>query len=288
MNKAVINIADLVKFIRDDLGPFYPEQELNSILFLMLEEVLGYSKTDIIIKSDSKLKIKEKIWFEQILGRLKNMEPIQYVLGSTQFYGIKILTDARTLIPRPETEELVSWILEELNTDGLRVLDIGTGSGCIAVAIKKCYPNCQVTGIDISEQALAVAQENADIHKIPINFIQGNILNATEIHKIKELDIIVSNPPYIELKEKKLMAKNILNFEPEEALFVKNNSALIFYEAVGEFAFKNLKSGGKVFFETSALYNNDVVDLLKNMGFINVESRKDINGKPRMVRAVFK
>ncbi len=251
MNKTVINIADLVKCIRDDLSPFYPEKELNSILFLMVEEVLGYSKTDIIIKADSKLKKMEKIQFKQILNRLKKMEPIQYVLGNTQFYGMKFLTDVRALIPRPETEELVSWILEDFNTESLKVLDVGTGSGCIAITIKKHYPNCQVIGLDISEQALEVAKENADIHKISINFIQGNILNAAEIHKIRGLDIIVSNPPYIELKEKKMMAKNVLDFEPEEALFVENNSALIFYEAIGEFAFNNLKSGGKVFFETS-------------------------------------
>jgi len=288
MKNDVLTVADLVMYIRESLGPFYPEREFNAMLFLIFEEVLGFSKTDIVLSAEATI---DKITFkkvEQIIAKLKKMEPIQYVLGSTVFYGITIKTDARALIPRPETEELVSWVLESTDDSPLRVLDIGTGSGCIAIAIKKNIKHYQVLGIDLSSSALELAKENAENHKLSVDFFQVDILELSDDHPIKNIDIIVSNPPYIEYKDKKMMDKKVIDFEPGEALFVDNDNALCFYSAIGKFALKHLKIGGSLFFETSEYYNSEVVELLKKMGFTNIEFRKDINGKSRMIKALIK
>ena len=279
------------------LTPLYDEGEAESFFFLILEEKHHLKRIDLALQLDLEFSESEIKDWNVILEQLKLELPIQYILGSTSFYGLKFEVNENVLIPRPETEELVEWIInsnlkissaqfgkasgERFNN--LKILDIGTGSGCIAIALAKNLPNAQVFAIDVSERALATAKKNAEQNDVNINFIQKNILETTDLEQ--QFDIIVSNPPYVRNLEKAEIKKNVLEHEPNLALFVDDHNALIFYRKIGELAQKNLSKQGKLYFEINQYLGKETVELLENLGFSDVELKKDIYGNDRMIQS---
>jgi release factor glutamine methyltransferase len=234
-----------------------------------------------------------KIW-SFILDQLKKEIPIQYILGVTNFYGLEFEVNSAVLIPRPETEELVDWIIQSRNfgtklnpeiseqNSKLKILDIGTGSGCIAIALAKNLPNAQVFALDVSEQALTTAKTNAEKNQVQLSFIHQSILETEDL--AQEFDIIVSNPPYVRELEKHEIKNNVLDNEPHLALFVEDNDALIFYRKIAQLAQKNLKSEGQLYFEINQYLGKETLNLLLEMGFKNCELRQDIYGNDRMIQ----
>ena len=279
-------MQSLIQHIRTQLSDVYSPEELREIAFLVLEKITGCNRAEILTKKVTELSVKQQIKLETILSRLKNSEPIQYIFGETEFYGLPFFVTPDVLIPRPETEELVNWIVSKFKVQSskFKVLDIGTGSGCIAVALAKHLPRASVTAMDISSAALAVAQKNADRNNVLVKFLEKDILS---LHDISEkYDVIVSNPPYVSETEKNEIAENVLNFEPHLALFVANRNPLIFYEAIAYFAKKQLNDGGFLYFEINRMFGSTIIELLQKKGFSNVELRKDMFGNDRMVRAM--
>lgn len=267
------------------LQEIYSEGESNSILRIVFEDVFKIQKAD-YHRDISENEIET---LKGIRNRLLENEPIQYILGEADFYGLKFRVNASVLIPRSETEELVYWILEvgkkEQKNPNFSLLDIGTGSGCIPITLKKKMPEWKISAIDIDNGALKIAQENADLNNVFVRFVQSDILDKKGWSSESKYDIIVSNPPYIPGNEKHLMPANVLGFEPNIALFVTDENPLIFYETIADFALKNLKPGGNLFFEMNEFNAIQVKNLLNLKGFQNTEIRKDINGKNRMIRA---
>lgn len=263
--------------------------EVESFFYLILQEKHQLKRIDLALNPDLTFSDKEMQLWDSILENLQQEIPIQYLLGKTSFYGLNFQVNAAVLIPRPETEELVEWIISDCvvpqNGKNLRILDIGTGSGCIAITLAKNIRNTQVFAIDISEKALATAQKNAIINDVNVTFIQKNILETEELDL--QFDVIVSNPPYVRELEKKEIKKNVLDNEPHLALFVEDEDALIFYRKIAALAQKNLSQEGQLFFEINQYLGNETVDLLKKMNFKDIELRKDIYGNDRMIKAVF-
>ena len=268
-----------------ELLPFYDEMEAESFFYLILENQRQLRRIDLALNIDLLFSKEEiQIW-NVILDKLKLEIPIQYILGTTHFYGLEFKVNENVLIPRPETEELVEWIISSAvnmpNFKNIKILDIGTGSGCIAISLAKNIPNAQVFAIDISDKALATAKENADLNKVTVAFIQKNILETNDLEQ--QFDIIVSNPPYVRNLEKAEIKPNVLANEPHLALFVEDNDALIFYRKIAELATKNLSPEGKLFFEINQYLGKETVELLEKMHFKNSELRKDIYGNDRMI-----
>ena len=222
---------------------------------------------------------------DEIQTRLLANEPVQYILGQADFYGLKFEVNPAVLIPRPETEELVYWILETISISNVPILDIRTGSGCIPITLKKKLPNAAISGVDISEKALAVAKTNALKNQVAVNFAKIDILNKKDWAKLPKFDIIVSNPPYIPFEEIKLMPPQVTDFEPNLALFVSNADPLIFYQTIAEFALEKLNQNGQLFFECNEFNAQKVVDLLRDLNFQKVDLQKDMEGKERMICA---
>lgn len=271
-----------IQYIEKELNGLYPETEIQGFIRLILESVLDLSYTQIILQKEREVKPEEAEKIETIVGRLKKHEPIQYILGKTEFYGLMLNVNPAVLIPRPETEELVHWIL---NTDlprAARILDVGTGSGCIPLALKNEIKDAQVTGVDISEKALETARENAILNHLDVTFIHADILNWGKYNWGK-YDVIVSNPPYVRESEKKLMQANVLDFEPVGALYVSDNDPLVFYHEIARFAKVNLTKGGWLFYEINEALGMEMKELVQGLGFHSVEVRKDLNGKDRML-----
>ena len=217
--------------------------------------------------------------------RLKTHEPIQYILGETQFYGLPFIVTPATLIPRPETEELVDWVVSEFlhHNSELKLLDVGTGTGCIAISLAKNIPNATVSALDISKEALQVASQNAKINKVKVNFMESDIVKVKTLPQ--KYDVIVSNPPYVRNSEKKKMQKNVLDFEPSSALFVGDDNPLVFYSKITELASKYLNPNGLLFFEINEYLSKELIQLLEKEFFINIELKKDVFGKDRMIKA---
>jgi len=274
-------VSDVISFFREELKDIYPKEEIEQFIFLAFAEYLNFSRTDLITKANSTMSESDLLKFNFCVKDLKQQRPIQYILGSTEFYECKIKVNEHVLIPRPETEELVEWIEKENNKEQIRILDIGTGSGCIAIALKNVYLNVEVFALDVSERALEVAKKNAELNQLEINFICADIFKHSSTHSF---DIIVSNPPYVRVSEKEKMSKNVLNYEPHLALFVNDDDALKFYKAIADFALKHLSPKGKLYFEINEALGNDVQNLLQEKGFKNVEVKKDLSKKERMVR----
>jgi release factor glutamine methyltransferase len=268
------------------LTSMYGEGEAESFFYLILEEKQKLKRIDLALQPDLVFSEDETAIWNSILEQLKLEIPIQYLLGKTSFYGLDFEVNENVLIPRPETEELVDWILEKQKAKDKRqnqkILDIGTGSGCIAISLAKNLPNAQVFAIDVSENALATAQKNAILNEVNVTFIQQNILETLDLGH--EFDIIVSNPPYVRNLEKEEIKKNVLDNEPHLALFVEDNDALIFYKKITELAQKNLSISGQLYFEINQYLGKEMVDLLEVMGFKDVELRKDIYGNDRMTK----
>lgn len=280
---------DFVEKIKTELSNVYSKQELGSVVSLIFNKLAGINLTEILLLDNKKLSEKVMQKIESAVERLKLNEPIQYVLGQTEFYGLPFITDNRALIPRPETEELVDLILcncvagydPQSLEKPVEILDIGTGSGCIAVTLAQKLKNAQVSAFDISLDALNLAHENAELNNVFVKFYHQNILKITDFEQ--KFDVIVSNPPYVTEEEKEFIKPNVLDFEPHIALFVSNSEPLIFYDYISKFAKNHLKPNGKLYFEINQNFGKNIVKLLKINGFKNVELKKDISGKDRFV-----
>jgi release factor glutamine methyltransferase len=289
----MITIKDVFEDYKQ-LNKVYETKEIQAITLLAISEISGLSKASIKAFPERELSNEQTQKLKNTLTQLQTGEPIQYILGITDFYGLPFKVNPSVLIPRPETEELVEWILSVAGTRlpvaGSQftgnILDIGTGSGCIAISLKKNLPQAQVSAIDISERALQTAKENAELNEVEVNFIHADILNINSEIKLPKSEIIISNPPYVTLDDKKQMHTNVTNFEPHTALFVPEHDPLIFYKAIADFALLNLTPNGLLFFEINELYGQETVKLLKDKGFVNAELRKDMSGRDRMIKAI--
>ena len=271
-----------IQHIEKELAGIYPNKEIEGFTRIILETVCGWGFTEQVLKKHERINESEFEKIKVIITRLKNFEPIQYILGETEFYGLKLKVNPSVLIPRPETEELVDWIVKSNLAENCCVLDIGTGSGCIALAVKSQLPKTSVSGVDISEMALKLATQNAVENNLNVDFLKADILNWEQF-TWEKYDVIVSNPPYIRESEKSEMQVNVLNFEPENALFVEDEDPLVFYRSIAAFAKNYLTKNGLLFFEINENMGEEMVDLLYDSDFLDIEIRKDINGKNRML-----
>ena len=272
------------QFIQE-LTPIFDAGEAESFFYLILEEKRQLKRIDLALQPDLVFSTEEIGNWNALLEQLKKEIPVQYLLGKTSFYGLDFEVNENVLIPRPETEELVEWIIQsqksKVKSQKLRILDIGTGSGCIAISLAKNIPNAQVYAIDVSEKALATAQKNTEINKVEVTFLNQNILETEDLGQ--EFDIIVSNPPYVRNLEKQEIKKNVLDNEPHLALFVDDNDALIFYRKIAQLAQKNLTSKGQLYFEINQYLGKEMIELLEKMNFKTIELRKDIYANDRMI-----
>ena len=301
-----MNIKNYRTHFIQELSAIYDSGEAESFFYLILEEKQKLKRIDLALNQELTFSKDEVVLWNSILKQLKKEVPVQYLLGKTSFYGLDFEVNSSVLIPRPETEELVDWIIQsqklEVRSGKLKekskmisILDIGTGSGCIAISLAKYIPNAQVFAIDISEEALATAQKNAIKNQVEVDFIKTDILKtddlkdlpASSFHLPTKFDIIVSNPPYVRELEKQEIKKNVLDNEPHLALFVKDNDALIFYRIIAELAQKKLSPNGELFFEINQYLGPEMIELLEKMNFKNIELRKDIYGNDRMIKAEF-
>ena len=271
--------------IREKLQSRYPSEEVDGLIRLIFEKVLGLTRLEMHMRQNETISEAKLTQIADIVNRLAKHEPIQYILGETEFYGLKYNVSPSVLIPRPETEELVDWILNDHQDSINRLLDIGTGSGCIPISIAINRKTEHAEGWDISTDALEVAKYNALKNSTKIQFSEFDILCWEKIPLIVKWDIIVSNPPYVMRKEHDLMLKNVTDFEPHLALFVEDNDPLLFYQKISDFAFNYLNNNGYLYFEINESLGKEVVALLQSTGLGDVVLRKDINGKDRMVRA---
>jgi release factor glutamine methyltransferase len=280
-----MNFKELEQEFINELSSVYQKEESEALLIMVLEYLTGWSRMKVLTYPDLELTALQDSELRQITSALKEGEPIQYLLAEAWFYGLKFKVNSSVLIPRPETEELVHWILADtLKTKQLRVLDVGTGSGCIAVSLKKMNPLFEVDAMDISSDALAVAAENAASNEVGVNFIAHDIKSYESEVKY---DLIVSNPPYIKENERPAMHINVLLHEPHLALFVTDEDPLIFYRTIAEFAVSNLNTEGQLYFEINEYLSVETSEMLYAKGFKRVELRHDMQGKPRMIRCSF-
>ncbi|SMO44685.1 peptide chain release factor N(5)-glutamine methyltransferase [Solitalea koreensis] len=288
----------------EQLKTIYDINEARSITSIVLQHILQLSRTQLSISKEKELTDQQVRSFEMLTEELMLGKPIQYVLGETEFYSCRIKVNENVLIPRPETEELVDWIIKSVighqstvketqdsgfKTLDLKILDICTGSGCVPIALKKNIPEAEVSACDISHEALEMAMKNAVLNKTEIRFFNSDVLSSSFSHSITStFNVIVSNPPYVRNLEKQLMHKNVLEFEPHLALFVEDHDALIFYRKITEFAKSKLQPGGMLFFEINEAYGNEIAELLGQNNFTEIEIRKDMFGKDRMAKGVLK
>jgi release factor glutamine methyltransferase len=247
--------------------------------------VLQKSRVQIYLDYERPLTENELENIRSLLRRRSKLEPLQYILGETEFYGLTFKVNPAVLIPRPETEELVDWILKSKLPESPVIFDVGTGSGCIPISLKKNIPNAKVITCDISQKSLEVAKENAKLNQVEVDFIHQNFLEFQKPDQFPMLDVLVSNPPYVTDSEKTRMQKNVLDHEPTTALFVPDHDPLKFYKALVEFSNSYLKEEGLIFWEINECFGKECVLLLKENGYLNVELRKDLSGKYRMVKA---
>lgn len=300
-----MTISEGSRFIREALYNIYDPREAGNIAALVMEKITGMRRTDRLLYKDHMLPEEQEARLVHYTTLLSAHRPVQYVLGEAWFYGMPLYVDENVLIPRPETEELVEWIVKDescrLQVAGLRsqvsggqgqgaeyvptILDIGTGSGCIAIALKKNIPGANVYAADISSRALAVARQNASAQETPIHFLYLDFLDPDHRNALPLFDIIVSNPPYIPLKDKAAMHKNVVDHEPDPALFVKDNDPLLFYSAMADFAPRHLQPGGCIYMEIHESMGKAVEDMFVQHGFVQTVIRKDMQGKDRMVKA---
>jgi len=280
-----------------ELNSLYSKEEIDNFFFILIEAYHDISRLKLAL--DTTIEVEDSKLLNA-LELLKAQQPIQYIIGETEFYGLPFKVNEHVLIPRPETEELIDWILKEpipKTQNPKTILDIGTGSGCIAISLAKKLPSAKVYGLDVSKEALKVAKQNAELNSAEVEFIEGDILNSknnqwgTERSRSaasvnNKFDIMVSNPPYVRNQEKTLMQANVLNYEPHIALFVKDNDPLIFYKNICEFAKANLKEGGQLFFEINEYLGDEMIKLLKEYNFKNIELKQDIFEKDRMITGV--
>lgn len=277
-------IAEARNYIKTELKELYPERELQSLIKIILSQTSKIPSTTILAYPETKLEV--DVWHKisKICSDLKKFRPIQYIIGTTEFYGLTLELNKHTLIPRQETEELVDLIIKENNHTEPVILDIGTGSGAIAVSLSKNISKSIVTGTDISDSALEIARSNALSLDCNIKFLKDDILNTKLRHK-SHFDIIVSNPPYVRELERREMNKNVLDYEPESALFVSDNDPLIFYRAIAEVSWAMLKKEGRIYCEINEALGKETAQLFKNYHYSDIRIIKDINNKDRIISA---
>lgn len=275
-------MKQLLKKINDAIGTLYTQSEVSALARIIATELLSIPQTTYLLRDDVNLTPAEEEKVADALERLKQKEPIQYILGYSDFCGLRFTVNPAVLIPRPETSELVEWITTE-NPTAKNILDIGTGSGCIAVSLASKLITTQVTAWDISPQALAVAQKNSRANNCNVHFEERDILNSEPQNEL--YDIIVSNPPYIKEAEKQAMDDNVLLWEPHLALFVPDNNPLLFYHAIALKALQMLRPCGRLYFEINREHGADIVAMLQSMNYHNITLRKDLAGNDRMVMA---
>ena len=279
-----MNLKDLKIYFITELSPVFELSEIDVLFYRLVEHQLSLSKIDVILKSDFEVKSENQLFFKSAIQELKEEKPIQYIIGSTDFYGLSFKVTEATLIPRPETEELVDWIMKDhSDKNKLSILDIGTGSGCIPICLAKNLPKGSISTLDVSEEAIKVAQENSKMNEAVVEFINDDILTYSS--DSNKYDVIVSNPPYVRHLEKPEIKKNVLAYEPHLALFVEDSDPLIFYRKIAEFAIENLTNNGVLYFEINQYLGQETVNLVKSYGFTSVELRKDLSGNDRMLKA---
>ena len=279
-----MQLKSLQNFFQNGLLGYYPKEEINTFFYRICEQHLGYKRIDVSLKSETLISPKTFEYFESIISRLLTYEPIQYILGTTSFFGLEFKVGSNVLIPRPETEELVAWILKQTDSSqSLKILDIGTGSGCIAISLAKHLPNAEIYALDVSPKALETAEYNAQQNAVKLNMIKANVLDwkPTDL----SFDLIVSNPPYVREIEKERMAPNVLDHEPHLALFVENDNPLVFYRAIVELGKQTLKKQGQLYFEINEYLGKETQALFSSDTFEDVQLKSDIFGKHRMICA---
>jgi release factor glutamine methyltransferase len=272
---------------KEALDTLYDEKEIESFFYILLEAFHQMKRVDLALNPTIELDGMQLLQWETVLSQLKDEKPIQYILGETEFYGLPFYVNENTLIPRPETEELVEWIIKDCfvprnDTRTIRILDIGTGSGCIAISLAKNSSNAEVFALDVSEKALHMAKKNADRNEVKITFLHQSILETDDLGQ--QFDIIVSNPPYVRNLEKAEINKNVLEYEPHLALFVEDTDALLFYRKITKLAQKNLSQNGQLYFEINQYLGIEMIELLEKHHFKNIELKKDIYGNDRMMK----
>lgn len=283
-----MKLKDIQKTFHESLDAIYGKEEVDSFFFMLIDSFYEISRLKLAIEPN--FEIENKAAILNALEALKLEHPIQYILGETEFYGLSFKVNKDVLIPRSETEELVDWIINTVNSSAveksLNILDIGTGSGCIAIALAKNLPNAKVYALDVSKKALQIAKQNAVLNNVKIECIEADVLTycyAELVSVSHKFDVIVSNPPYVREQEKIQMKSNVLNNEPHLALFVKDNDPLLFYNAISDFAINNLNANGMLFFEINEYLGKNMIQLLKQKQFKNIELKQDIFKKDRMI-----
>jgi release factor glutamine methyltransferase len=287
LKNAGMSLQEIKVFLKQKLSSKIDAVELTSLIGMLIEAVTGWNRMQQIVNVNTELTKEQQTVLENYAQQLLAGKPIQYILGKAWFMGNELMVNENVLIPRPETEELVEWIISyaSIMNKPLSVLDIGTGSGCIPIALKLALPNCTLTGLDISKDALGVAQMNAKNLNATIEWMEEDILNTAALDT--SYDIMVSNPPYIPLREKKDMQEQVLNFEPSIALFVSNEDPLIYYKAIAKIGKQNLSKNGQLFFEIHYDQGKAILALLDELNY-HAELRQDSFGKNRMIRASLK
>lgn len=281
------SVASAKAYFFDRLSELYSQSELKLMFNEFLMDRLKLSRTNLLLAENLLLSESDLLYFRSCVHRLKENEPFQHILGSTEFYGLEIKCDHRALIPRPETEELVDWIVNDFKGQDPSIIDVCAGTGCIALALKSQFPNSLVEGLDVSVDALNLAKENASKLELAVQFHELDVLATAEIgSKFQKWDVIVSNPPYIPVSDKAKMHANVLDFEPGLALFVSNEDPLLFYRTIGKLAIASLAENGVLYVEIHEELGAEVVELLEGIGFKDVQCKKDLQGKDRMVKGI--
>ena len=286
-------LKELQNIFHIELDIIYGKDEVNSFFFLCTEYYLSVPRIQLTLEPEFAITKPETETFFKVLEDLKQQKPLQYILGETEFYGLPFKVNEHVLIPRPETEELVDLIIRSVTSslveNSIKILDIGTGSGCIAISLAKNLPKAEVYALDVSNEALTMAKENAKGNNVDITFIEASILEESDwdlFFENTKFDVIVSNPPYVRELEKQEIQPNVLDNEPHLALFVEDNNPLIFYKAITDFAVKKLKPNGKLYFEINQYLGEETKQLLVDANFENVELLKDLIGNDRMLKGV--
>ena len=278
-------LGELQALMKKELLGLYPDDELILVVRGIFSHLTGLSASEMVLAKDRKLSESEILFLQRAIKRMKKHEPLQYITGVAHFYGHEFKVSPSVLIPRPETEELVRWVLDDCDKDDdrIRMLDVGAGSGCIAISLKKAMPDAELWAIDISEEALQTARENALSLGAEVNFIRIDILDENTRSGLPEFDVIISNPPYVTPADRELMHRNVTDHEPGLALFVDDDAPLIFYREIIDFSKDHLARGGRLYFECNESNANEVAALLKKGGFDDIELKRDMQGKERMV-----
>lgn len=287
-----MKLQDIKELFQKELNGLYERTEIDNFFFMLIESYLSLKRIDLALNPEISYPNEKYQDLQDALVSLKQQTPIQYIIGETEFFGFPFKVNPNVLIPRPETEELVDWILNQEKTSKNqqpRILDIGTGSGCIAISLAKKLPKAKVYALDVSKNAINLAKQNMALNNVTVDFFEADILNSetwSEAFKRLNFDVIVSNPPYVRELEMREMKANVLKNEPHLALFVKNDNPLLFYQAITQYAVNNLGDKGSLFFEINEYLGNRMIQLLEDNRFDNVQLKQDIFKKDRMIKAL--